>query len=173
VNYFLKGEMKMVSHIEIISEERVDNYIKEAARFAGYEEGFGVTGCDLTRSNWWVAYNRQSTREQSENDRLGEYFLTCAKLAKQYGVIVPREYIIYDAKSSEDLNRPGMQYLRHDLMAGRRISGIIVPLQGRLSAVPLHQLTLEKECEYYGVKLVYGDAPTGNDWSSQTGCPKQ
>jgi len=160
--------MKMVSHIEIISEERVDNYIKEAARFAGYEEGFGVTGCDLTRSNWWVAYNRQSTREQSENDRLGEYFLTCAKLAKQYGVIVPREYIIYDAKSSEDLNRPGMQYLRHDLMAGRRISGIIVPLQGRLSAVPLHQLTLEKECEYYRVKLVYGDAPTGNDWSSQT-----
>ena len=53
----------MVSQIEIISEERVDNYIKEAARFAGYEEGFGVTGCDLTRSNWWVAYNRQSTRE--------------------------------------------------------------------------------------------------------------
>ena len=163
----------MVSQIEIISEERVTNYIKEAARLAGYEEGFGITGCDLTKRDWWVAYNRQSTREQSENDRLGEYFLTCAKLAKQYGVIVPREYIIYDAKSSEDLNRPGMQYLRHDLMAGRKISGIIVPLQGRLSAVPLHQLTLEKECEYYGVKLVYGDAPTGNDWSSQTGCPKQ
>ena len=101
----------MVSQIEIISEERVNNYIKEAARLAGYEEGFGITGCDLTKRDWWVAYNRQSTREQSENDRLGEYFLTCAKVAKQYGVIVPREYIIYDAKSSEDLNRPGMQYL--------------------------------------------------------------
>ena len=158
----------MVSQIEIISEERVNNYIKEAAHLAGYEEGFGITGCDLTKRDWWVAYNRQSTREQSENDRLGEYFLTCAKLAKQYGVIVPREYIIYDAKSSEDLNRPGMQYLRHNLIADRRISGIIVPLQGRLSAVPLHQLTFEGECEYYGVKLVCGDAPTGNDWGSRT-----
>ena len=158
----------MVSQIELISEERVDTYIKEAARLAGYEEGFGVAGCDLRKRDWWVAYNRQSTREQSENDRLGEYFLTCAKLAKTYGVIIPREYIIYDARSSEDFNRPGMQYLRHDLIAARKISGVIVPFQGRLSASPLHQLTLEKECEYYGVKLVCGDAPTGNDWSSQT-----
>ena len=32
----------MVSQIEIISKERVDTYIKEAARLAGYEEGFGL-----------------------------------------------------------------------------------------------------------------------------------
>ena len=158
----------MVSQIEIISEERVNNYIKEAARLAGYEEGFGVTGCDLTKRDWWVAYNRQSTREQSENDRLGEYFLTCAKLAKEYGAIVPREYVIYDARSSENFDRPGMKYLRHDLITGRKISGVIVPFQGRLSADPLHQITLERECIHYGVKLVCGDSPTGNDWGSQT-----
>ena len=158
----------MISQIEMIKEERLDNYIREAARIAGYEQGFGVTGCDLTRRVWWTAYNRQSTREQSENDRLGEYLLTCAKMAKENGVIVPREYLIYDARSSEDLNRPGMEYLRRDLIVGRKISGVIVPFQGRLSADPLHQLTLERECEYYGVKLVCGDAPTGNDWGSRT-----
>ncbi|GAG89864.1 unnamed protein product, partial [marine sediment metagenome] len=32
----------------------------------------------------------------------------------------------------------------------------------------MHQLTLERECDYYGVQLVCGDAPTGNDWASQT-----
>ena len=81
---------------------------------------------------------------------------------------MPREYIIYDARSSEDFNRPGMEYLRHTLIAGRKISGVIIPFQGRLSASPLHQLTFEQECEYYRVKLVCGDAPTGNDWGSQT-----
>ena len=91
-----------------------------------------------------------------------------AKLARQRGVIVPREYIIYDARSSENLNRPGIEWLRRELIADRRISGIIVPVQGRLSADPLHQLPLERECDYYGVQLVCGDSPTGNDWASQT-----
>ncbi len=157
-----------MTQVEIIKEERLDGYIKEAAHIANYEDGFGITGCDLSKNHWWAAYNRQSTREQSENDRLGEYLLTLAKLAKQLGVIVPREYIIYDARSSENLNRPGINWLRRELVASRRISGIIVPFQGRLSADPLHQLTLERECEYYGVQLVCGDAPTGNDWASQT-----
>lgn len=89
-------------------------------------------------------------------------------MTKYDAAIIPREYIIYDAKSSEDLNRQGMIWLRQDLIAKRRISGIIVPFQGRLSADPLHQMTLERECEHYGVKLVCGDSPTGNDWGSQT-----
>jgi DNA invertase Pin-like site-specific DNA recombinase len=154
--------------IEVMSKERLDHYILEASKAAGYEQGFGITGCDLKLNTWWVAYNRQSTREQSENDRLGEYLLTCARLAKQNGVIVPREYVIYDADSSEDFNRPGIIHLRGELINGRRISGIIIPFQGRLSADPLHQLTFEKECDYYGVRVVYGDAPGGNDWASQT-----
>ena len=33
---------------------------------------------------------------------------------------------------------------------------------------PLHQMTFEKECELCGVRMVYGDAPGGNDWGSQT-----
>lgn len=88
---------------EVMDEKRFDRYILEAAKTAGYEEGFGVRGCDLTQKQWWVAYTRQSTREQSENDRLGEYLLTCAKLAKQKGVIIPCEYIIYDASTSRVL----------------------------------------------------------------------
>ncbi len=151
-----------------MSKERLDHYILEASKAAGYEQGFGTTGCDLKLNIWWVAYNRQSTREQSENDRLGEYLLTCARLAKQNGVIVPREYVIYDADSSEDFNRPGITHLRGELITGRRIAGIIISFQGRLSADPLHQLTFEKECDYYGVRVVYGDAPGGSDWASQT-----
>jgi len=152
----------------VMNKERLDCYILEAAKVADYEEGFGITGCDLNDNRWWVAYTRQSTREQSENDRLGEYLLTCARLAKQNGGIVPREYVIYDAESSEDLNRPGMIWLRTELIAGRRIAGIVIPFQGRLSADPLHQLAFERECAYYGVQVVYGDAPGGQDWASQT-----
>ena len=70
---------------EVMSQERLDHFIKEAAKAAGYEEGFGVPGCDLSLKHWTVAYNRQSSEEQAKNDRLGEYLLTCAKLAKQIG----------------------------------------------------------------------------------------
>src|SRR3989304_1805935 len=153
---------------EVMNKERLGHYVLEASKAAGYEQGFGIAGCDLKPNTWWVAYTRQSTREQADNDRSGEYLLTCARLAKQNGVIVPREYVIYDADSSEDFNRPGITRLRKELIAGRRIAGIIIPFQGRLSADPLHQLTFEKECGYYGVKVVYGDAPGGNDWASQT-----
>ena len=90
------------------------------------------------------------------------------RLAKQNGVIVPREYVIYDANSSEDFNRPGITRLRKELIAFSRIAGIIIPFQGRLSADPLHQLTFERECSYYEVNVVYGDPPGGSDWSSQT-----
>jgi len=154
--------------VDVINEERLDHYIMEAARTTDYQEGFGVAGCDLNLRHWWVAYARQSTREQAENDRLGEYLLTCARLAKQNGGIVPREYVVYDAESSEDLNRPGMIWVRRELIAGRRIAGIVVPFQGRLSADPLHQLAFERECAYYDVQIVYGDAPAGQDWASQT-----
>ena len=153
---------------QAMNKERLDRYILEAAKTAGYEERFGVDGCDLSLNRWWAAYNRQSTREQAENDRLGEYLLTTARLAKQNGGIVPREYVIYDAESSEDLNRPGMNWLRKELIVGRRIAGIVIPFQGRLSADPLHQLAFERECAYYGVRVVYGDAPGGDDWASQT-----
>ncbi len=153
---------------EVMSRERLDLYITEAVKIAGYEEGFGISGCDLGQRHWWAAYNRQSTREQAKNDRLGEYLLTCARLAKQNGGIVPTEYAIYDAESSEDLNRSGMIWLRKELIAGRRIAGIVIPFQGRLSADPLHQLAFERECAYYGVRVVYGDAPGGDDWASQT-----
>ena len=33
---------------------------------------------------------------------------------------------------------------------------------------PHHHLTFEKECDYYEVRVVYGDAPAGNDWGSKT-----
>ena len=117
---------------EVMSKGRLDRYILEAARAADYEEGLGVIGCDLTKPGWWAAYTRQSSREQAENDRLAEYLLTCAKLAKQAGVIIPREYIIYDVHSSEDLGRLGMGWLRTELMPRRRVSGIVIPTLGRL-----------------------------------------
>ncbi len=158
----------MVTMTEVMSKERLDGYIDEATRIAEYKDGFGVSSCDLSRGNWWAAYTRQSSREQAENDRLNESLLTCARLAKQNGVIVLREYIIYDCVSSEDFDRPGIKWLRGELIAGRHIEGVIIPTQGRLSMDPLHQMTFEKECQYYGVQVIYGDAPGGNDWGSQT-----
>jgi hypothetical protein len=151
---------------EVMNKERLDRYVMEAAKAAGYEEGFGVTGCDLNLSQWWVAYTRQSLREQAENDRLVEYLLTCAKLAKQAGVIIPREYVIYDVHSSEDLGRPGIGWLRTELMPRRHISGIVIPTLGRLSMDDYHRQAFEKECQYYGIRFIYGDAPSGTDIGS-------
>ena len=36
------GGKNMVHHVEVMSKERLDRYITEAAKTAGYEEGFGV-----------------------------------------------------------------------------------------------------------------------------------
>lgn len=116
--------------------------------------------------HWWVAYTRQSLREQTENDRLAEYLLTCAKLAKQARVVIPRENVVYDVHTSEDLGRPGMTWLRRELIPRRRISGIIIPTLGRLSMDDYHRQAFEKECQYYRVTFVYGDAPSGTDIAS-------
>jgi site-specific DNA recombinase len=150
----------------ILSTEQFDSFIDKAAREAGYEEGFGTRGCDLTKSNWWVAYTRQSSEEQSNNNRLPEYLLTCAKEAKKLNVIVPREYIFYDTLTGEHLERPDMVYLRR-LMAERRIAGCIFPLLDRLSREPLHQQVFELEATYYGIRLHYADVPSGSDPGSQ------
>jgi hypothetical protein len=157
----------MVTSSEIMSRERLERYIKEATQASGYEDGFGIKGCDLSQKHWGAAYARQSTREQADNDRLSEYFLTCAKQAKQAGVIVPEEYIIYDNSTSEHLDRPGMNYLRYDLVHKSLISSVFIPTLGRLSMDDHHRQTFEKECQYYGVNFVYGDAPSGMDIASQ------
>jgi len=157
----------MVTGTEVMSKERRNHYIEEAAKASAYEEGFGIKDCDLSQRHWYAAYTRQSLREQAENDRLSEYFLTCAKIARQLGILVPYEYVIYDNSTSEHLERPGMVRLRSDLISKRLISGVIIPTLGRLSMDDHHRQTFEKECQYYGVEFVYGDAPSGMDIGSQ------
>ncbi len=153
----------------LASQEELNKLVGIAAKAAGYEEGFGVEGCDLTKASWWAAYVRQSLEEQAQNNRIPEYLLTCARMAKDQGVVVPREYILVDHESSEYLDRKHMTYLRKELIAKRRIAGVIFTHQGRLSADPLHQLYFERECGHYGIKLLFGDAPSGTDWASTAG----
>jgi len=157
----------MVTGTEVMSKERRNHYIEEAAKASAYEDGFGIKDCDLSQRHWWAVYTRQSLREQAESDRLSEYFLTCAKIVKQLGVLVPDEYVIYDNSTSEHLERPGMVRLRSDLISNRLISGVIIPTLGRLSMDDHHRQTFEKECQYYGVEFIYGDAPSGMDMGSQ------
>jgi len=57
--------------------------------------------------------------------------------------------------------------LRTELINKRLISGVIIPTLGRFSMDDHHRLTFEKECYYYGVQFVYGDAPGGMDIGSQ------
>jgi hypothetical protein len=96
--------------------------VEVAAKAAGYEEGFGVEGCDLTQSIWWAAYVRQSLEEQAQNNRVAEYLLACARMAKEKGLVVPREYVVVDHESSEYLGRRHMAHLRKELIAKRRIA---------------------------------------------------
>ena len=72
----IQKEVSMVTMTEVMPRERLDRYIEEAARVAGYQEGFGVRGCDLSQRHWGAAYLRQSLREQAENDRAADYLLT-------------------------------------------------------------------------------------------------
>lgn len=151
-----------------ISVEKLDCLIEAAGKAAGYENGFGLKGCDLTKPIWWAAYIRQSLEEQAQNNRVPEYMLTCARMAKGRSVVVPREYILVDHESSEYLDRRQMASLRKELIAKRRIKGILIPLQGRLIADAGQQSIFEKECNYYAIEYVFGDAPSGSDWASIT-----
>lgn len=137
-----------------------------AAKAAGYEDGFGLSECDLSQPLYWVAYTRQSLEEQVQNNRLPDYLRTCATEARKLAVPVPREYVLYDVVTGEHLERPNMMRLRR-LVAERRISGVIFPALDRLSREPLHQQVFEMEAAYYGVQLHYADAPNGNDPGSQ------
>ena len=156
----------MGSMNDVMSQERFNKYVVEAAKASDNTEGFGLSGCDPSQRHWWAAYTRQSLREQAENDRIGEYLLTCSKIAKERGVMVLQRYVIYDNATSEHLERSGMMELRKELIANRRISGVIIPTLGRLSMDDHHRLAFEKECAHYEVQVVYGDAPGGMDIGS-------
>jgi len=152
---------------ELISAEELEGLVGAAAKAASYEEGFGLRGCDLSKPIWWAVYVRQSLDQQSHNNRLPEYLFTCAKEARKLGVVVPIEYILYDAGSGEHLERPAMIYLRHELIPGRRIGGVIFPALDRVSREPIHIGVLEFEMDYCGVGYHYADAPSGSDPMSQ------
>jgi len=150
-----------------ITREEFDVLIDTVATKPEFSDCFAIRGCDLSLNHWWAAYARQSLDDQARNNRLPEYLLTCAKIAKELGVLVPREYVLYDHESSEHLERPQMVYLRKTLIAQRRIGGVIFTHQGRLSAEPLHQMIFETECTHYGVRFFFGDAPAGSDLGSE------
>lgn len=38
--------------VEAMSKERLDHYVLEATKVVGYEQGFGVNGCDLNLRHW-------------------------------------------------------------------------------------------------------------------------
>ena len=113
-----------------------------------------------------MAYVRQGLEEQTQNNRLPDYLRTCAHQARDLGVVVPLEYVMYDAVTGEHIERPNMIELRR-LMAQRRIAGVIFPALDRLSREPLHQQIIDLEAAHYGVRLHYADAPNGTDLGSQ------
>ena len=157
----------VIQKAEYVTNKMLDGYIAEAAKAAGYEKGFGITGCDLSMLVWWAAYCRQSLDQQSQNNRLPEYLFTMAKMAKAQGVVVPREYIFYDHESGEHLDRPEISYLRHELIHKQKVVGVIFADLRCLSREPAPQQVFERECEILGVRLLFDDAPSGMDIGSQ------
>ena len=150
-----------------VNEETLSGYIQQAALSAGYEQGFGIEGCDLSKPTWWAAYCRQSLDQQSLNNRLPEYLLTLARMAKEQGIVVPREYVIYDHETGEHLERVGMSRLRFELAHKRKVLGILFADLRCLSREPAPQQVFERECELLGIRLLFGDAPSGMDVGSQ------
>jgi len=150
-----------------ITDETLDEYVIQAAKAAGYEKGFGIRDCDLSKPIWWAGYCRQSLDQQTQNNRLPEYLLTLAKMARDYGVVVPREYVLYDHETGEHLERPNMSYMRYELAHKKHILGIMFADIRCLSREPAPQQVFERECELQGIKLMFGDAPSGMDVGSQ------
>ena len=150
-----------------INKEIMDKYTAQATKAAGYEKGFGIQGCDLSKPIWWAAYCRQSLDQQTQNNRLPEYLFTMAKMAKEQGVVVPREYIFYDHETGEHLDRPEISFLRHELIHKQKVVGVIFADLRCLSREPAPQQVFERECEILGVRLLFGDAPSGMDIGSQ------
>ena len=151
---------------EAIGSDEMHELIASAAKATGYERCFGVTGCDLSEVGLWAVYTRQSTEEQTHNNRFPDYLRTCAHEAKKLGVVVPIEYVLYDAVTGEHLERPGMIRLRR-LVAERKIAGVIFPALDRLSREPIHQQIFDMEAAHHGVRVHYADAPNGTDLGSQ------
>jgi hypothetical protein len=90
-----------------------------------------------------------------------------ARMARDQGVVVPREYIMYDHETGEHLERPDMTYLRYELAHKKRILGIMFANIRCLSREPAPQQVFERECELLEIKLMFGDAPSGTDPGSQ------
>lgn len=156
-----------IQTVEPITKEQFHQYIAQAAKTAGYEKGFGVQGCDLSQSVWWASYARQSLDQQVNNNRLPEYLLTLARMARDQGIVVPIEYIFYDHETGEHLERPGMSFMRYELAHKKRILGIMFADLRCLSREPAPQQVFERECEILGIRLLFGDAPSGTDIGSQ------
>lgn len=104
---------------------------------------------------------------QTQNNRLPEYLLTLAKMAKEQGIVIPREYVFYDHESGEHLERQNMSYLQYELAHKKRIVGIMFADIRCLSREPVPQQVFERGCELLGIKLLFGDAPSGMDPGSQ------
>jgi DNA invertase Pin-like site-specific DNA recombinase len=150
-----------------ISKKIMDEYIVQAAKAAGYEKGFGIQDCDLSKPIWWAAYCRQSLDQQAQNNRLPEYLFTMAKMAREQGVVIPREYVFYDHESGEHLDRSEISFLRHELIHKQKVVGVIFADLRCLSREPAPQQVFERECEILGIRLLFGDAPSGMDIGSQ------
>lgn len=157
----------VVQTTDLVSKEQLDEYVAQAAKAAAYEKGFGASGCDLSQAIWWVGYARQSLDEQTKNNRLPEYLLTLAKMARDQGIVVPREYVLFDHETGEHLDRPAMSFLRRELVHKQKIAGVLFADLRCLSREPAPQQVFERECELLGVKLMFGDAPSGMDVGSQ------
>ena len=60
-----------------------------------------------------------------------------------------------------------MIFLRHELAHKKRIVGILFADLRCLSREPAPQQVFERECEILGIKLLFGDDPSGMDIGSQ------
>ena len=71
----------------LISQGDLSNFVRVAAEAAGYEEGFGVEGCDLTKASWWAAYVRQSLEEQGYTEEKLKRLYTSRDMARGDGIV--------------------------------------------------------------------------------------
>jgi DNA invertase Pin-like site-specific DNA recombinase len=123
--------------------------------------GVSMEQARLSGRPMWAAYLRQSTEEQSRNNRIVDYMLRCAELAKERGVIIPVDFIFYDAVTGKHFDRPALREILDIHFPRHSFAGIIIPLQERLSRNSAHTMEFERQADYYSIDYWYGDSPNG------------
>jgi site-specific DNA recombinase len=108
-------------------------------------------------------YARVSTQRQAQDQTIEQQLEHLLTYVQQQGWVLPEENIFRDdGYSGSGLNRPGLDRLRDQVVAGE-IDQVILTAPDRLARNYVHQMVLLEEFENHGCQVTFLDRPMSQD----------